>query len=77
MEVHPNAEPAAETAEFGSAHQSFWPMHDELYENQEALGPSLYIALAENLGLPREGLIEALEQHSFASEHSCRSLGDQ
>jgi hypothetical protein len=31
--VHPNAESAAETAEFAGAIGLFWEMHDALYEN--------------------------------------------
>ena len=31
---HPNAEPAAETAEAAGAQGKFWPMHDKLFENQ-------------------------------------------
>ena len=36
-ESHPNAEAAAETAEFAGAHGKFWEMHDLLYENQPRL----------------------------------------
>jgi protein-disulfide isomerase len=31
--IHPNAESAAETAEFAGAIGLFWEMHDALYEN--------------------------------------------
>src|SRR6476469_5138172 len=37
-QVHPNAEPAAESAEFAGAHGKFWEMHDGIYENQDQLG---------------------------------------
>src|SRR3954471_16553469 len=30
IQVHPNAEPAAETAEFAGMHGRFWEMHDAL-----------------------------------------------
>jgi protein-disulfide isomerase len=40
-------------------------MHDALYENEEELGPPLYLALAESLDLAAADLTEALEQHSF------------
>ena len=52
-QVHPQAENAAETAEFAGAHDHFWEMHDGLYENQDALGLATYLALAKALGLPR------------------------
>jgi protein-disulfide isomerase len=63
--LHPHAESAAEVAEFAGAHARFWEMHDALYENQEELGPPLYLALAKSLDLPAAELTKALEQHSF------------
>jgi len=64
-QVHPEAESAAETAEFAGAHGRFWEMHDSLYENQGTLGLASYLALAEALGLPEKALSEALEKHTF------------
>jgi protein-disulfide isomerase len=32
-EIHPNAEAAAETAEFAATHGKFWDMHDLIFEN--------------------------------------------
>ena len=52
-QIHPNAESAAEAAEFAGAHGRFWEMHDGLYENQGSLGQPLYLALANALGYPR------------------------
>ena len=40
-QLHPYAEPAAETAEFAGAHEKFWEMHDLLYENQDRLDDDL------------------------------------
>jgi protein-disulfide isomerase len=59
-EVHPNAEAAAETAEFAAAHGRFWKMHDGLYENQAQLGLPLFLELAEALGLSPDELADAL-----------------
>jgi protein-disulfide isomerase len=67
-QVHPNAESAAETAEFAGAHRRFWEMHDGLYENQASLSLSLYLALAESLRLPEKALGEALESGAFRSK---------
>ena len=36
-EIHPEAEDAAETAEFAGANQKFWDMHDRLFANQREL----------------------------------------
>jgi protein-disulfide isomerase len=35
-EMRPDAEAAAEVAEFAGAQGKFWEMHDKLYENQNA-----------------------------------------
>jgi protein-disulfide isomerase len=64
-QIHPEAESAAETAEFAGAHERFWQMHDALYENQSALGPAFYLELAEALHLSGEALSEALESGTF------------
>ena len=64
-QIHPEAESAAETAEFADAHGHFWEVHDALYENQDELGLPLYIALAEALDLSETALREALEKRTF------------
>ena len=63
--LHPEAENAAETAEFAGALGHFWEMHDALYENQDGLGLPLYLALAEAMNLPKAELSEALETRAF------------
>ena len=55
-QAHPNAEAAAETAEFAAAHGQFWEMHDAIYDNQDQLGLPLLFALAGALGLPEADL---------------------
>lgn len=64
-QVHPLAEPAAETAEFAGANGRFWEMHDALYENQERLGIPLFFDLANELGLSEGALGRALATHQF------------
>jgi protein-disulfide isomerase len=64
-QVHPNADSAAETAEWAASHHRFWEMHDALYENQAMLGLALYLSLANALGLPDEELSAALENRIF------------
>lgn len=61
-EVHPQAEAAAETAEFAAMHGHFWQAHDALYENQEALGATLYLELVETLHLSAVDLRQAVEE---------------
>ena len=64
-ELHPQAESAAETAEFAGARGKFWEMHDLLFENQERLSGALYLELAEQLSLPSEALRQALEEGTY------------
>jgi protein-disulfide isomerase len=64
-EMHPYAEPAAETAEFAGAHHKFWEMHDLLYENQDRLDDALLFQLAQQLQLDLEKLRQALASKEF------------
>jgi protein-disulfide isomerase len=64
-EVHPDAESAAEAAEFAAAHGKFWEMHDGLFENQDRLGGELYQELAHELEIDPAGLRAALEKGKF------------
>lgn len=67
-EIHREAESAAETAELAATHGRFWQMHDALYQNQDALGLPLYIALVEALNMERKDLTDTLESHAFVSK---------
>jgi protein-disulfide isomerase len=64
-QMHPYAEPAAETAECAGAHSKFWEMHDLLYENQDRLDDALLFELAEQLHLDLEALRQALASKEF------------
>jgi protein-disulfide isomerase len=64
-QLHPYAEPAAETAEFAAAHHKFWEMHDLLYENQKHLSDGLLFQLSQQLNLDPDELTEALESKQF------------
>ena len=65
-DVHPNAEAAAQSAEFAGAHGRFWAMHEALYENQDRLGPPLLFELVQALGLPEAELRKVLESGEYA-----------
>ena len=65
-QMHPFAEPAAETAEFAGANGKFWGMHDLIYENQARLGDDeLLPELAQQLHLAPAKLLDALESKEF------------
>ena len=64
-QIHPYAEPAAETAEFSAGYDRFWDMHDRIYENQPNLGFPLLVELTAALVMPVGRLREALENHVY------------
>lgn len=64
-QIHPLAEPAAETAEFAGDYKRFWEAHDELYENQERLGAELFVAVAITLKLPVAELRDAITRQKY------------
>src|SRR5262245_41382566 len=65
VKIHPNAEHAAETAEFATAHGRFWQMHDLLYENQQTLEDEFLFQLADELGLSADRLRESLVTEAY------------
>jgi protein-disulfide isomerase len=74
-QVHPNAEAAAESAEYAGAHGMFWEMHDGIYENQDRIGLPLLFALTGTLGLSEAGLREALVNGTFTPKVRADFLG--
>ncbi|WP_460448764.1 DsbA family protein [Alsobacter sp. SYSU BS001988] len=74
-EVHPLAEPAAESAEFAGDHGRFWNMHDALFENQEGLGLPLFVALAKGLRLPSAELQEVIAYGKYRPRIQSDFLG--
>ena len=64
--AHPHAELAAEMAEAAGSRGRFWPMHDLLYQNQDALEPANLVRYAGSLGIDPVWAAEALRLHAFA-----------
>ncbi|HXU07272.1 MAG TPA: thioredoxin domain-containing protein, partial [Polyangia bacterium] len=62
---HPNAQHAAEEAEWASAQNAFWPMHDALYGAQKSLSDRRMLELAAELRLPGVELQAAWTAHTF------------
>jgi protein-disulfide isomerase len=75
VQAHPNAQSAAEAAEFAAAHGKFWEMHDAIYENQRELSMDFLLRLAEKLGLERPALAKALKNEEFAEKVRADFLG--
>ena len=65
-EIHPNAGPAAETAEFAGSHGLFWETHEAIFANQPRLSLPTLIELAVNLNLSGIALRDALATGRFA-----------
>jgi protein-disulfide isomerase len=73
--VHPRSVPAAEAAEAAGAQARFWPMHDMLFENQDALEDDDLADYAEALGLDMQRFIVDLQTgaHRDKVSHDFRS----
>jgi formate-nitrite transporter family protein len=75
VQLHPHALEAAEAAEAAGAQEQLWPMHDMLFENQDALEPDDILGYAEALGLdvPRFARELAGHDHRERVERDHRS----
>ena len=65
--IHPDAERAAETAEWAALSRRFWPMHDFLFEHQQSLDETSLLNAAGHLKLDRRQLQAAW--HDRALRH--------
>jgi protein-disulfide isomerase len=64
--VHPHATQAAEAAEAAGAQRQFWPMHDTLFENQNALELEDLLQYATMLDLDLPRFARDLNEHRYA-----------
>ena len=63
--VHPHAAQAAEAAESAGAQRKFWPMHDMLFENQDALAEEDLLQYAAAIDLDVERVRPRLEPRAL------------
>lgn len=63
--VHPHAFLAATAAEAAADQKNFWPMHDLLFEHQDALEPADLASDAQALGLDVERFDEDVAYGTF------------
>jgi protein-disulfide isomerase len=76
LDMHPNAQLAAEAAAAAGDQGKFWEMHDLLFANQSALKPEDLHAYAEQLHLDLKAFDESLRSHRFAGDVAAdRMLG--
>ena len=64
-EIHPYALRAAEAAEAAGAQGKFWPMHDLLFANQQALDDAGLVRYATHLGLDVPRFVRELAEHTW------------
>lgn len=57
VDMHPDAYPAAQVAEASGLQNKFWPVHDMIYENQQALSINQLFNYAGKAGVNREQLV--------------------
>src|SRR4051794_2856153 len=66
-DVHPHARMAAEATEAAHEQGAFWPMHDLLFEHQDALRFADLVHYADELGLDSERFTDDLRHRTFAA----------
>lgn len=67
-QAHPHAEHAAQASEAAAAQNTYWPMHDTLFENQQAFEDSDLIGYAGRIGIDAERFARDLEGEVYAGE---------
>lgn len=65
--VHPHAELSARAAEAAALQGKFWPMHDRLFEQQEALSEEMIDREATALGLDMQAFRDALDSEEVST----------
>jgi Na+/H+ antiporter NhaA len=68
LDVHPQAQLAAEASEAAAAQDAFWPMHDLLLSRQDDLRATDLLKYADELGLDRERFHDDLKRHVHAGK---------
>jgi protein-disulfide isomerase len=63
-DVHPHAQAAAEAAEAAASQGTFWEMHDQLLDHQDALTTKDLIRYAAEVGLNTEQFARDLRDHA-------------
>jgi protein-disulfide isomerase len=65
MEIHPNAELAAEAAEAAAAQGQFWPMHHLLFAQAHHLTPAALMGYAQSLELDMNRFNPEMADHIY------------
>lgn len=65
---HPHAEAAAEAAEAAGAQGKFWPMHDLIFANQQALTDADLRRYAQQIGLDLDRFDRDMAEHTYRAQ---------
>lgn len=73
LQIHKNAQVAAQAAEAAGEQKKFWEMHDLLFENQRAWSDSdnpieKFVSYASSLQLDTEKFRKSVENNTFAAK---------
>ena len=64
IQIHAQAQRAAQAAEEAAIQGQFWPMHDSLFNHQQALGNGYLVEYAYALGLDMSQFLQHLSQQT-------------
>ena len=64
IQIHAQAQRAAQAAEAAAAQGQFWQMHDTLFNHQQALGNGYLVEYADRLGLDISQFLKHLSQQT-------------
>jgi protein-disulfide isomerase len=67
-QIHPQAMNAAEASMCAGEQDAYWPYHDKLFENGDALSDDLYSSLASDLGLNLSNFETCMSDHKYRSD---------
>ncbi len=68
LSFHPEAQPAAEAAECADEQGKFWEYHDGIFNDQATMGRSLYLSLAEEIGMDVEQFTQCIDTGKYRQE---------
>jgi protein-disulfide isomerase len=80
--LHPHAAPAGELALCAAKQEGFWPVHDLLFQYQEAWAPlkeagPFFVSLADSAGLSKKGLLACLQDPETRKNLQAEAEGAQ
>jgi protein-disulfide isomerase len=82
VSIHANALPAAELAMCAARMGKFWPVHDLLFQHQEAWAPlkepgPFLLTLADSAKLPRAAVVKCLQSEAVRAEIQSDAEGSE